>query len=195
MAMLRIGLWEDDVSADRIRGDAVMAALYGLSAAEAEQGLSWDRLKAIFHPEDLRTDRILRRHVRREGGLFVWEHRIVPASDAIRWVLARGHFQRDTDGRMRGRGIVIDITDTRVDGAVDGPAQFLATYAASGVLLERIADRAIELCDMIRDLEPESAKHLRVLIEALLYELGRQLAASLQEQPLAAERPRGTNIH
>ncbi|SDO60283.1 PAS fold-containing protein [Methylobacterium phyllostachyos] len=195
MAMLKIGLWEDDVSADRIRGDAVMAAMYGLSEAEAAQGLSWNRLSSLFHPDDLRAHPTPQRHVRQDGGLFVWEHRIAPAPGVVRWVLARGHFERNADGRVRGRGIVIDITDTRMDGVIDGPAQFLAAYEASGALLERIADRALELCGMIRDLEPEGAEYLRILIEALLHELGRQIAASLQESPPAAERPRGTRIH
>lgn len=193
MAMLRIGLWEDDVPADRIRGDAVMAALYGISEAEAELGLSWDRLSSLFHPDDLRTDP--HQHVREAGGLFVWEHRIVPAPGVVRWVLARGHFEREVNGRMRGRGIVIDMTDTRMEGVVDGPARFLAAYEAPGAVLEQIADRALELCDMIRDLEPEGAKHLRILIEALLHELGRQLAASLQDEPAVRKRPRGAKIH
>ena len=195
MAMLRIGLWEDDVPADRIRGDAIMAAMYGISDAEAERGLTWSHLSSLFHPDDLQADPIAHRHVRQDGGLFVWEHRIVPAPGVVRWVLARGHFERDANGRMCGRGIVIDITDTRMDGIVDGPAQFLAAYEASGAPLEQIADRAIELCGMIRALDPEEATHLRVLIEALLHELGRQLAASLQESPPATERPRGIKVH
>jgi hypothetical protein len=195
MAMLRIGLWEDDVPADRIRGDAVMAAMYGISEVEAEQGLSWDRLSSLFHPDDLQANPLPHRHVRQDGGLFVWEHRIMPAAGIVRWVLARGHFERDAEGRMCGRGIVIDITDTRMDGVVYGPAQFLAAHGTSGALLERITDQALELCHMIRALEPEGAAHLRVLIEALLHELGRKLAASLQDEPPAIERPRGRKIH
>ncbi|XYD12693.1 PAS domain-containing protein (plasmid) [Methylobacterium sp. NMS12] len=193
MDMLRIGIWEDNVPADLIRGDAVMAAMYGLSEAEAEQGLSWERLGSLFHPDDRRTDPHL--HVRENGGLFVWEHRIVPAPGVVRWVLARGHFERDADGRMRGRGIAVDITDTRMDSTVEGPAQFLATREATGTPLEQIADSALEICDMVRGLEPEGATRLRILIDALLHELGRQLAASLQEEPPTAERPRGAKIH
>ncbi|MCJ2132498.1 PAS domain-containing protein, partial [Methylobacterium sp. J-026] len=181
----------EDVGADRVRGDAVMARMFGLSDAEVTEGISRAHLMSLFHPEDVDQDPELRRSVRDEGGLFVWEHRIVPAPGVVRWVLARGHYKRDTKGRMCGHGIVIDVTDSRTDG----PASFLAAYEAPGAVLEHIADCAIEACELIRTLEADKSVRLRPLIEALLHELGRQLAASLQDEPAAPKRPRSARIH
>ncbi|MCJ2067673.1 PAS domain-containing protein [Methylobacterium sp. J-030] len=172
-----------------------MAAMYGLSEDEAAEGVPWADLSTRFHPEDLRADPGARRQVREEGGLFVWEHRILPAPGIVRWVLARGHFQQGANGRMRGHGIVIDITDSRTDGQIDGPAHFLTAYESPGTILERIADRAIEACELIRTLDVADSSRLRLLVDALLHELGRQIAASLQSDPPAPKRPRGTKLN
>ena len=193
LAMLRIGLWEDNVSIDRIRGDAVMASMYGLTETEAEQGLSWANLSSRFHPDDLQSEPSRHRHVRENGGLFVWEHRILPAPGVARWVLARGHFERDTNGQMCGRGIIIDVTGTRIDGHVDGPSRFLASHGSSESVLDCIASQAMEIFNMVRSLD--GAGQLRPLMEAFLYEVGQQLAKSLQNERTALERPPSSKIH
>ncbi|XYD11930.1 diguanylate cyclase (plasmid) [Methylobacterium sp. NMS12] len=127
--------------------------------------------------------------------MFVWEHRILPAPGVVRWVLARGYYERGPSGGMLGRGIVIDVTDSRIDGQFEGPARFLAAYEASGALLERMAELALELFDMARALDTGEAGRLRTPLEALLYELGRQIAASLGEGTLALERQPGVKVH
>ncbi|MDP4024891.1 PAS domain-containing protein [Methylobacterium sp. NEAU 140] len=189
LTALRIGVWEDDVGADRTRGDAVMARLFGLSEAEAAEGIAWSRLAARFHPEDLARDTEHRRRVRQAGGLFAWEHRIVPAPGIVRWVLARGHFKRDANGRMRGRGIVIDITDSRTDAQLEGPARFLAARETAGSITEQMAERALDLWELLRDLDAASARRLRPKVEAVLRELGCQIAASLTDEAASAPAP------
>ncbi|MCJ2065458.1 PAS domain-containing protein [Methylobacterium sp. J-088] len=169
--------------------------MFGLSAAEASEGISRAQLMSIFHPEDVVQDPELRRSVREDGGLFVWEHRILPTPGVVRWVLARGHYERGPNGGMHGRGIVIDVTDSRTDGEIDGPSRFLTTYETPGAVLDRIAQRAIEICELIRSLDAGKSVRLRPLIEALLHELGCQLAASLREEAGVPQRPRGTKIH
>ena len=129
MSALGVGMWEDVPHLGRVRGDATMARIFGLTEAEAAQGVSWEQLSALFHPEDLARDQIQRRRVRDEGGLFAWEHRIVPAPGLVRWVLARGRFERRADGLVYGRGIVIDITDSRTEGPFEPPAGFLGAPA------------------------------------------------------------------
>lgn len=190
-----IGVWETDIEADRTRGDAGMARLFGLSETEAAEGVAIARLLAVFHPDDLRQDQERRRLVVEEGGVFVWEHRIVPAPGVLRWVLARGHYQRDARGRMVGRGIVLDVTDSRSDGHTEGPARFLSTREAPGSLLERMTERALDIERMGRDLDPETAKLLRPLIEPLLHELGRQIAAALAQERLPSQRGPGFTVH
>ncbi|MCJ2111573.1 PAS domain-containing protein [Methylobacterium sp. E-025] len=182
LTALSIGMWEDDVEIDRIRGDAIMARIYGLSEERAAAGLTWAELSRFFHPDDMPADPLPHRRVREEGGLFVWEHRVVPEAGNVRWVLARGHFDRDSQsGVMRGRGILIDMTDVRRDGHADGSMDFLAKDMAAP-LLERIADGALQIRGMIDDLNPKGVKRLKPLVDALLLELGRQLAASLMHE-------------
>ena len=190
LTSLNIGLWESEVEGDRIRGDAVMAQIYGLSFADAARGISIRDLLAIFHPDDLAADVVHRRRVHEEGGLFVWEHRILPAPGVVRWVLARGHFERDQEGRMRGRGIVIDVTDTRAEGGAEGSARFLAVPEASGTPAERMAERALELWELRHELSAGSAARLQPLIHALMLELGREIASSLPEGRVTAASPR-----
>ncbi|WP_267428358.1 PAS domain-containing protein [Methylobacterium sp. GC_Met_2] len=181
LTSLNIGLWESDVAGDCIRGDVVMAQIFGLSSVDAARGISIRRLLSIFHPEDLAADTVRRRQVHEEGGLFVWEHRILPAPGIVRWALARGHFERDLNGRMRGRGIIIDVTDTRAEGGAEGSSRFLAVPAAIGTPVERMAERALELWELMHELEAGAASHLEPLLQALMLELGRQIASSLPE--------------
>ena len=197
LTTLSIGLWEEDVSTDRIRGDAVMGQMYGLTEAEIAEGISRAQLFSIFHPNEVARDPELRRSVREEGGLFVWEHRIMPAPGIVRWVLVRGHYERGADGRMRGRGIVIDVTDTRADGHVDGPSRYLAVREAAGSPAEHMADGALKLWEDMHQLDDDSAARLRPLLEALLFELGRQIAASLPDGQSAAafNPPRDPRLH
>ena len=195
LAAPSIGVWETDIEADRTRGDAVMARLFGLSEAEAAEGVAIARLLSAFHPDDLKQDQARRRRVVDEGGVFVWEHRIVPAPGILRWVLARGHYRRDANGRMFGCGIVLDVTDSHGDGRTDGPARFLSTREAPGSLLERITERVLEVERMGRDLDPEAAKTLRPLIESLLHALGRQIAAALAQELRPSRRMPGLTVH
>lgn len=190
LTSLNIGLWESDVEGDCIRGDAVMAQIFGLSCADAARGISIRGLLSIFHPEDLAADVVHRRRVHEEGGLFVWEHRILPAPGVVRWVLARGHFERDQDGRMRGRGIVIDVTDTRAEGGAERAARFLAVPEAAGSPAERMAERALELWELRHELSAGTSARLQPLLQALMLELGREIASSLPEGRVTAASPR-----
>lgn len=195
LAPTSIGVWETDFEADRTRGDAGMARLFGWSEAEAAEGVPIARLLSAFHPDDLKQDQVRRRRVREEGGVFVWEHRVVPAPGVVRWVLARGHYRRDANGRMFGRGIVIDVTDSRSDGHTDGPARFLTAPEALGSPLEGMAERALEIWELARHLDAEAAKRLQPLINDLLQELGRQITVSLTEGPPAKQPALNPTMH
>lgn len=196
MSALGVGMWEDVPHLGRVRGDATMARIFGLTEAEATQGVSWEQLSTLFHPEDLARDQTQRRRVRDEGGLFAWEHRIVPAPGLVRWVLARGRFERRADGHIYGRGIVIDITDSRTEGPFEPPAGFLGAPAEQGSVVEQMADGAMRLWERLGDLGLDEAKRVQPLLEALLYELGRQIAASLSGPPPNGQgRPRNPKAH
>jgi PAS fold len=190
LTALNIGLWEDDVAADRVRGDAVMAGIFGLSEAEAAEGISWKRLSMIFHPDDLDSDTADRRRVRDEGGSFAWEHRVLPEPGVVRWVLSRGYFERDAFGRVRGRGIVIDITDMQIDSLLQGSGHFLSATEATGSPAERMAERALEMWETMHELDAARVARLEPHLKAVMLELGREIAASLLVERPAKSLPR-----
>lgn len=193
LTILNIGLWEDDVETDCLRGDAVMARMYGLSEDEAAAGIPWARLISIYHPEDPAWDTACRRRVREEGGLFVWEHRILPTPDIVRWVLVRGHFERSADGRMRGRGIVIDVTDTRSDDSAGEPSRFLLAPEVVGSPAERMAERALEMWEMMHELDSARVARLKPLMKVVMLELGSEIAESLLGKKPVGTPPRSGN--
>jgi hypothetical protein len=198
MSALGIGIWEDTPHERCVRGDATMARIFGLTAAEAAQGITWERLSTIFHPEDLARDPAPRRRVREEGGLFAWEHRILPAPGIVRWVLARGRFERRPDGHIHGHGIVIDITESRTDPdrPFEPPAGFLGVPDELGSVAEQMADHALRLWQLMADLDDGEADRVQPLIETLLFELGRQIAAALSSgNGGRARRPRDPRAH
>ena len=194
-ATLAIGRWEDDVEANLIRGDVVMAHLFGLPPEDMADGITLAQMLSMFHPEDRAADTAHQRRVREDGGSFAWEHRVVTPAGEVRWILARGQFVRDANGRVRGSGVVIDMTDTRVHDTGPGSAAFLAADGG-GPPLERMADRILDAWEMSSGVDSNDWARLRPLFEKLLFELGRQIAASLPETPeLSVDETRRNGIH
>ncbi len=112
----------------------------------------------------------------------------------MRWVLARGRFERRADGHVYGRGIVIDITDSRIDGPSSRRSAFSGPRP-SRTAVERMGITRCA-CGSWSAISAREATRVQPLLEALLYELGRQIAASLSgEPPDAARRPRNPRAH
>jgi hypothetical protein len=173
-----------------------MARIFGLTEAEMRDGIPWEQLALIIHPDDLARDATQRRRILENGGPFVWEHRIIPAPAVVRWVLARGLYVRRDDGDLYGHGIVIDVTDGRFGQQMDDPSRFLGAPVAAESILEQMADHALKIWEHIGDLDAAAASRTRPLLEALLYELGRQIAASLKagsNEPL--RHPQDPKMH
>ncbi|TXM66860.1 PAS domain-containing protein [Methylobacterium sp. WL120] len=194
-APVAIGRWEDDVEANLIRGDAVMAHLFGLPPEEMADGITLSQMLSMFHPDDRDADTAHRRRVREDGGAFAWEHRVVTPAGEVRWILARGQFVRDANGRVRGSGVVIDMTDTRVHDTGPGSAAFLAADGG-GPPLERMADRIVDAWEMSGGVGSDDWDRLRPLFENLLFELGRQIAATLpDDSEILTDKLSGHGIH
>lgn len=111
LATSMVGTWSWDMKAQRVFADANLAEMFGIDNHEAQAGLPLDRFINSIHEED--RDRIMKQietAISTEG-TYETEYRTVPHKGHSRWVLARGHVQRDEDGEPSlFLGAIIDIT-------------------------------------------------------------------------------------
>ena len=172
-----VGVWQWDVAQNILRCDAACAAIFGLSPSAAKRGVSRQLAVDVIHPDDLpgfgaRVARVVSR-----GGLFVAEYRTRPKLDEVRWILARGRFE--IEPVATGRGIVIDITESKLDGHVEDTA-FFAPSTPEGEAA--VNDPLIRACDRALDLKREAAilgedvPGLTPAVDLALMVLGRRLA-------------------
>lgn len=176
LAASDVGAWDFDVLADRVRFDEQMASLFGLDAEDGADGLPLQRFIEAVHPEDAALFQRKVARVLLHGGPYLLEYRTHPARGAPRWVLARGRFNADAVGRIvSGRGICIDVTESKRGGAVEERAVFLSVTQAA-TPLDRAADHAIAARKAIDEVGDGEGRALRHAADALLWALGRHLA-------------------
>lgn len=200
LAASQVSTWETDVTRGRTTTDAATAALFGLDAWEAGQGLPLAQFIDAIHPADREMVRRRIAVIGEQGGLFVVEYRTCPAPGSIRWVLARGRYEYDRlAGGMVGRGIVIDITESKLDGHIEDRAFFMVKQdlqedwadedparetvfnedATDLARLDRAAAHAIATREAIDRLGETEKGELRRLVDLLLLTFGRLLARRL----------------
>lgn len=179
LAASDVGTWEWHAADGILRCDAVAAAMLGVPRARGDRGGGVPLLLDRIHPEDRRRTGLLLDDLHRQGGLFVAQFRTIPEADDIRWILARGRFDRGPSeaAGCAARGIVIDVTARSRDGFLE-EAAFCATDVAAGGI-----DQVVELALMLfesaaSNLETQDFHRLKPLLDVLLHEIGRQLVAS-----------------
>lgn len=183
----QVGTWESVVTTDRTVADATTAFLFGVDADEAARGLPLISYTRNIHPDDRAEFRQKLGMVRDRGGLFVIEYRTCPTPTDVRWVLARGRYERDPlTGLMVGRGIVIDITESKLDGRVEDRAFFVASDDRQPSL-EHIAELTLTAREEIDALGEQESSPLRRAVDALLWIIGRTLALR-QTEPIERKR-------
>ncbi|WP_245239006.1 PAS domain-containing protein [Methylobacterium platani] len=181
LAASQVSTWETDVARGVTATDAATAALFGLDARAAGRGLPLAQFVDAIHPDDREMVRDRLAGMSEQGGLFVVEYRTCPRPGTTRWILARGRYERDPlTGDMMGRGIVIDITDSKRDGHAEDRAFFLIEEdPIDGSLLDRAAAQAIATREAIDRLDPGDRSELRQVVDLLLVSFGRALARRL----------------
>ncbi len=119
MAAASVGTWVWQVQEDRIYADAPLAAMFSLSAEEADGG-SISACLAAVHPDDRGMLRQVIEESLKTGKPYESEFRLRLGEHAWRWVNARGGVDLDAGGNAtRFSGAVIDITARkRVDEAL-----------------------------------------------------------------------------
>ncbi len=175
-----VGIWTWDIEADLVVLDGLAAELLAGSADLAGCPLTLDAATKCLHPED--RDRIqadFLRQARRCGPILI-EYRVLSPSGQVRWVLDRGRIDKDPDGSLQGRGVLIDITDTRE------PAPSETT---DGVPLELM--EAVEQCLRARGgIIASGSDSSRLLMDLLLLDLGRSIARKLEGPDSLADQDR-----
>jgi PAS domain S-box-containing protein len=110
-----VGIWDGDLIAGKVFGDANFARIYGIDPELAALGAPLGHYVGFIHPDDAPA---VQAHVERlyaGGEEFVHEHRIIRPDGTLRWLIARGRLARDDAGQpARFVGASVDITDRKL---------------------------------------------------------------------------------
>lgn len=109
-----IGTWNWDMRKGTITGDANLAAMYDLDAAELANGVNLKEFIKAVHPDDKASVEKGIEEAINNDTLYESEYRTIHANKDIRWVLARGRVEREGTEAVRFPGVVIDITDRKL---------------------------------------------------------------------------------
>lgn len=168
-----VGTWDWDIVRRVARYDRGAAELLALDGELAGEFLHGDSAMIGVHPDDrewLRTEMF---RALQGGGLFLAEYRVVTLGQDTRWLLSRGRIYHDPHGRpIRSKGILIDITESREDGA----GYIAHTNARHQHPLDRAASYLLDARKAIDEAGSEVQSHLRVVLDLALFEVGTQLA-------------------
>jgi PAS domain S-box-containing protein len=108
----RIGYWERDFIADRIRWSEETSRITGMPSPD--DGVPEAQLQDLIHPEDRAIREQALEQTLREGRFHDAEYRIVKPDGEIRFVHVIDEIVRDESGRpIRSFGTVQDITEHR----------------------------------------------------------------------------------
>jgi len=105
----QIGIWDWDISNNRIHWDATLRQIYGLPPdGTPENYLTWE---GLLHPDDRERCRAEVQQALASGGVYTTEHRIVRPDGEVRHVRGRALIQYDASRRpTRMLGTNWDIT-------------------------------------------------------------------------------------
>lgn len=113
LAAGEIGTWEFDVVNNVVRSDRNLARMYGVSDEEAAGGPLEAYSRAI-HPDDRQRLTEAISAALESGHDLQLEYRLIDPDGNMRWVIARGRVERDSEGKaLRLPGVVVDITEQR----------------------------------------------------------------------------------
>lgn len=172
----QVGIWETDFGNDRTVADASTAALFGLDPVQAAMGLPLAAYVQSIFPADREEFSANINRVCEHGGLFVVEYRVRPPAGGVRWLLERGQYKRDEQsGAVIGRGIVVDITESKLNGQAEDRELFVLPMEEDAPL-DRLATYALQARWAVDETAEHEKPSLRPAVDALLWAVGRALA-------------------
>jgi PAS domain S-box-containing protein len=143
LASTGLGVWERDLTTDRVTWSETMYRLYGRTS-EHFTG-SPDQVLSFVHPEDRAEFRsAYRAAIEGASDAFAQEYRIVRSDGEVRWVHRRGQVRRDEDGKACSvLGVAMDITErkqaealnARLAGIVAAADDAIFSLSPDGIIL------------------------------------------------------------
>jgi PAS domain S-box-containing protein len=110
-----IGTWMWDIKNNVVLGDKYMAAMFGVSAEEAANGMPHGRFDELMHPDDRKRSREEIAIAIKNDTDYTTEYRTLRPDGSIRWILARGRVERDESGKpLQFPGVLMDITARKI---------------------------------------------------------------------------------
>ncbi len=143
-----IGTWVWDMESDAVTADENMGRLFALEAAGRPAPIT-EFMKAM-HPEDApRVWQDIQETLSGVRSDFESDYRLIQRDGSVRWVTARGHVQRNSEGTpVRFPGVLLDITarkeiehalrdsELRFRAIFNQASTFIAIVSPGGMLLD-----------------------------------------------------------
>ncbi|HEV7279876.1 MAG TPA: PAS domain S-box protein [Pirellulaceae bacterium] len=108
----RMGTWDWDVQAGRLRWSENLESIHGLKRGEFDS--TFESFQKLVHPEDLQALQSAVEQAMRDGTTYEAEFRIVRPDGSIGWMAGRGRAFYDGGGApTRMVGVGMDVTDRR----------------------------------------------------------------------------------
>lgn len=104
----RMGIWEVDISTQRVSWSDSMAQLYGLTPDQVPT--TTETYFALVHPDDVPAVRANLADMENDAGLYETEFRILWPDGSVHWVAGRSRIERGPGGMPQRRlGVTTDI--------------------------------------------------------------------------------------
>lgn len=162
------GTYNWRVRDDIVCADAVVAALFGIPAKDAEDGLPIGRFLDSIHPEDRERVCCSINAAVDSGHVFREKYRVISASGTVTPILAMGQCFRDKDGQpLEYSGMLFDLRAAEIQRRRDDEmtdsciAAFHAAKKAGHELITYLLSMAlIEIGqNAVLDIKPEKGLH------------------------------------
>jgi PAS domain S-box-containing protein len=109
-----VGSWSWDIKKNIVTADKGLAHLFGVSKDKAIHGLAIEKFISSIHEDDKEYVSKQIAATLESGEPFEAEYRTVDSDGVVRWVIARGHMERDVDGEPAFfPGVMIDISSRK----------------------------------------------------------------------------------
>ena len=107
-----VATWVWQIPEDRVTGDRNLTRMFNIADEDA-MGAPLAQYVEAIHPDDRdHVMGLINQSIESDAVLFEAEYRIVQPDGGSRWVIARGHLERDESGLVvRMPGVVLDVTD------------------------------------------------------------------------------------